>query len=79
MSATSGYGLSSSSSYAIARQRALQRTLEHHGVLTRHGLFELAHADNWNVPFDAALERAVAAGRVSRLDHDLYAAGPRRN
>jgi hypothetical protein len=79
MSATSGYGLRSSSSYAIARQRALQRTLEHHGVLTRHGLFELAHAEHWSVPFDVALERAVAAGRVCRLDRDLYAAGPRRN
>jgi hypothetical protein len=78
MSATSGYGLKSSSSYAIARQRALRRTLERHGVLTRHGLFVLAKAENWSVPFDLALERAVGAERVCRLDDDLYAAGPRQ-
>jgi hypothetical protein len=79
MRAISAYGLGTSSSYAIARQRALRRTLEQHGVLTRRGLFELAHAEDWGVPFDVALERAIAAGRVCRLDHDLYAAGPRRN
>lgn len=76
MSATSGYGLKASSSYVVARQRALRTTLEHHGVLTRHGLFELARAGRWSVPFDVALERAIAAGRVRRLDDDLYAPGP---
>jgi hypothetical protein len=76
MSAISGHGIRTASSHATARQRALRRTLERHGVLTRHGLFELSNAEHWTVPFDVTLERAIAAGLVYQLSHDLYAAGP---
>jgi hypothetical protein len=65
-------------SYALARQRKLRRTLETHGVLTRESLYEAAGATRWHVPFDVALQRAVAAGRVRRLTDDLFEAGPTR-
>lgn len=76
MSATSGDNLIRSRSCADARQRRLRRTLQTHGVLTREGLYDLSHAENWRVPFGVALTRAIRAGRVRRLAADLYEAGP---
>jgi len=76
VSATSGHNLRSSPSYAVARQRVLQRLLTSYGVLTESSLRELAHSDGWEVPFEAVLHRAVDAGRVVRLSDDLYEAGP---
>lgn len=76
MSATSGHNLRSSPSYALARQRVLQRLLTSYGVLTEAALRDLAHCERWEVPFEAVLHRAVDAGRVVRLSDDLYEAGP---
>jgi hypothetical protein len=75
MSATSGHNLPPAGPYTVARQRRLRTVLLSSGILTRHGLYELAGAEHWHVPFDVALERAVASGRVRRLPGELYAAG----
>jgi bisphosphoglycerate-independent phosphoglycerate mutase (AlkP superfamily) len=65
-------------SYAIARQRRLQRVLETYGVLTTERLRELSGAESWHVPIELTLKRALAAERVRRLSADLYEAGPGR-
>jgi hypothetical protein len=78
MSATSGHGITISGSYVLARQRRLQTTLDRYGVLTRSGLCDLAGADNWRVPYDTALRRAVQSGRVRQIGPDLYEAGDER-
>ena len=79
MSVAAGHDPEPSSTYAVARQRKLRRTLESHGgVLTRERLCEAAHAERWHVSFDYALRRAVQAGRVRRLSDDLFEAGPER-
>ncbi|HET6551351.1 MAG TPA: hypothetical protein VFG79_22985 [Solirubrobacter sp.] len=79
MSVAAGHDPDASSSYAVARQRKLRRTLESHGgVLTRERLYEDAHAECWHVPFDYALGRAIETGRVRRLSDDLFEAGAER-
>jgi hypothetical protein len=48
-------------------------------VLTYARLRSLANADQWSVPFETVLARAVASGRVRRLGEGLYEAGVRRD
>jgi hypothetical protein len=78
MSIADGHEPDAATSYAEARQRKLRRTLLSYGVLTRERLFEAAHAETWNVPFERVLRRAVRAGRVRQLTGDLFEAGPER-
>jgi hypothetical protein len=63
---------------SVARQRCLRRTLERDGILDRRWLYTMSGAEHWNVPFECALERAIASGRVRRLYGGFYAAGPVR-
>ncbi len=78
MSATSGYKPDAARSHTVARQRKLRNTLLSYGVLTRGSLRELTGANHWDVVFDLVLLRAIAAGRVRRLGHGHYEAGPTR-
>ncbi len=78
MSVADGQHPDPAESYTVARQRALRRTLEAYGVLTREHLREAAHARCWSVPFETALQRAVRSGRVRQLSSDLFEPGPKR-
>jgi hypothetical protein len=78
MTSAQGFDSDASRSYALARQRKLKRLLESHGVLTVGHLRELSGAEAWQVPFELVIKNAVAAGRVRRLNDELYEAGPER-
>jgi hypothetical protein len=76
MTVADGQSPARASSYVIARQRKLRRTLETYGPLTQEHLCEAAHASTWRVPFEVTLRRAVQAQRVRQMGSDLFEAGP---
>jgi hypothetical protein len=76
MSAQEGHPPHPSTTHAEAGIHRLERVLRSYGPLTRQMLCELSGARRWPSAdaFDAALDAAVAAGRVRTLGGVLFEA-----